>query len=279
MITNPFKDSNKDSLLVLVTVVSSILPFLFAHLFAGMEVVSIVLTSIFMIILANVHLNTSLHYHIHRPIFNSDSINKVFSRLSTIPILIGYEEFKHIHTEHHKYSNDAYENGMIGDPVSTYRYGKDGNEEGFFSYIFKSSFRNYYNSKELLPRRVRIDYNEWKVQNWIKVLTILSIVLINWKFAILYVMLMYLSWTLNAALSYCEHYNAADRSDSARDSTSCYNKWYNLFFFNSGYHQEHHYRPGTHWTKLPLVKNSLPNDRNVIKYTLFHNNPLRKFHA
>jgi hypothetical protein len=36
-----------------------------------------------------------------------------------------------------------------------------------------------------------------------------------------------------------------------RGTISHYGFWYNLLFFNDGYHVEHHARPGAHWTYLP----------------------------
>jgi fatty acid desaturase len=31
---------------------------------------------------------------------------------------------------------------------------------------------------------------------------------------------------------------------------SSYDKWYNVIWFNNGYHAEHHFRPKMHWTKM-----------------------------
>jgi len=39
--------------------------------------------------------------------------------------------------------------------------------------------------------------------------------------------------------------------EHARGTTSHYGWLYNWFFFNDGYHAEHHLRPGEHWTRLP----------------------------
>jgi hypothetical protein len=36
-----------------------------------------------------------------------------------------------------------------------------------------------------------------------------------------------------------------------RGTISHHGFWYNLLFFNDGYHVEHHARPGAHWTALP----------------------------
>lgn len=42
---------------------------------------------------------------------------------------------------------------------------------------------------------------------------------------------------------YFEHY---------RGTISCYNRFYNLLFFNDGYHIEHHAHPQRHWSSLPF---------------------------
>jgi hypothetical protein len=39
--------------------------------------------------------------------------------------------------------------------------------------------------------------------------------------------------------------------EHAGGTTSHYGRLYNVFFFNDGYHVEHHRRPGEHWTRLP----------------------------
>ena len=67
---------------------------------------------------------------------------------------------------------------------------------------------------------------------------------------------------LNAAWHYGEHWGAHDRrGDTTQDSVGIYNWWYNTFCFNSGLHQEHHHKPGVHWTKLPSVTPLLHPDR------------------
>jgi hypothetical protein len=39
--------------------------------------------------------------------------------------------------------------------------------------------------------------------------------------------------------------------EHSEGTISHYSFWYNVLFFNDGYHVEHHARPGTHWTDLP----------------------------
>ena len=48
--------------------------------------------------------------------------------------------------------------------------------------------------------------------------------------------------------------------EHVRGTLSHYGRLYNLFFFNDGFHVEHHARPGRHWTKLNQRENS-PNSQ------------------
>ena len=54
---------------------------------------------------------------------------------------------------------------------------------------------------------------------------------------------------------------------------SCYGLLYNLLRFNHGYHQEHHYRPQVHWTRVPAMKTLLPpeSDRRVVRWAHWFN--------
>jgi hypothetical protein len=42
--------------------------------------------------------------------------------------------------------------------------------------------------------------------------------------------------------------------EHAHGTTSHYGRFYNLLFFNDGYHVEHHLKPATHWTELRRVR-------------------------
>lgn len=68
------------------------------------------------------------------------------------------------------------------------------------------------------------------------------------------------------AENYLEHYGAFP-GNRKTDSVSCYGTFYNLIWFNNGYHQEHHYRPQVHWSRLPEIKALLPDEseRRVVR--------------
>jgi fatty acid desaturase len=263
-----FKDTPLDAISVLVTLVAGGIPF-------GIALGVTPWAALAFIVLANLHLNGPMHYHIHRPMFVSRSANRVYELLCTSVALVGYQEYKFIHLEHHKHVNDVQVNGLVNDPVSIYRWG-NGTAEPFFSYVIKSSFRNVMQGRGLVHKNVTLDTTKSRQELGVKIATVLFLLFIDVSFIPLYALMIYSTWALNWALSYCEHYAAIDCGDPKKDSVSCYSKMYNLLLFNTGYHQEHHYRPGIHWAKLPTIQKQLPTDRRVVNYTLFNNNPFLK---
>ena len=77
---------------------------------------------------------------------------------------------------------------------------------------------------------------------------------ISWKWTLfIYLPAFYLSLAFVNVQNYYEHYGAAPGS-RLTDSVSYYGRVYNLLTFNDGYHQEHHLRPQSHWSKMPAVR-------------------------
>src|SRR5581483_6743634 len=62
----------------------------------------------------------------------------------------------------------------------------------------------------------------------------------------------YLGWVMSYAEGYLEHYGCQPGNVYA-NSVSSYNRLYNLLWFNNGYHQEHHWDPKSHWTRMPAL--------------------------
>jgi len=63
----------------------------------------------------------------------------------------------------------------------------------------------------------------------------------------------YLGWSLSCLGDYYEHWGAKP-GDPPRTRLELNNPVYNLVSFNNGFHQEHHYRPQTHWTRMAEVR-------------------------
>jgi fatty acid desaturase len=77
-----------------------------------------------------------------------------------------------------------------------------------------------------------------------------TMALVNWRyFVFFYLPSYYLGWVLSYAEGYLEHYGATPGNHYA-NSVSSYNWLYNFLWFNNGYHQEHHWDPKMHWTRM-----------------------------
>ncbi|MGH8487530.1 MAG: fatty acid desaturase [Gammaproteobacteria bacterium] len=103
---------------------------------------------------------------------------------------------------------------------------------------------------------------------------------LDWRtFLLLYVPWEYIinsvfrSWT-----DYVDHYGAY-LDDPSRNSASCYGSLFNVISLNGGYHMEHHFRAGLHWTKLRGVRNKLPDENERRVTPLHYLNPLFPRHA
>src|SRR5262249_3243005 len=94
---------------------------------------------------------------------------------------------------------------------------------------------------------------------------------------IFYLPVWYLGNAAAQAENYLEHYGAAP-GDRKTDSVSSYGRLYNLIWFNNGYHQEHHYRPQVHWTRIPGVRALLPpeSERRVVRGAHWFNFGVRR---
>ena len=77
-----------------------------------------------------------------------------------------------------------------------------------------------------------------------------AMLLINWRYVLcFYLPSYYLGWVLSYAEGYLEHYGCQPGNPFA-NSVSSYHRLYNLLWFNNGYHQEHHWDPKCHWTRM-----------------------------
>lgn len=92
-----------------------------------------------------------------------------------------------------------------------------------------------------------------------------ALVLVSYEFVLfVYLPYLYVDGFIAVIEDFADHYGV-DGVDLRANSASCYARWFNLLGFNVGYHQEHHLRPGLHWTKLPAFRREmLPESRRRI---------------
>jgi fatty acid desaturase len=199
------------------------------------------------------------HNFIHNPFFVRDWMNRAFGVLESVAMGIPQTIYHHYHLNHHYGDNDAPgPDGTTKDWGSTYRHGKDGKPEPFWSYCLIGFFRF-----ELGPcfrmifRHGRKHIVPLLVESAVLGGFWLALLLVNWRyFMYFYLPSYYVGWVLVYAHTYCLHYGARPGNYYA-NSVSSYHRLYNLWFFNNGYHQEHHWDPKAHWTRMEQVRREI----------------------
>jgi fatty acid desaturase len=192
------------------------------------------------------------HNFIHNPFFRSRRLNRLFGVLETLAIGMPHQLYHHYHLNHHAGDNDAKgPDGTTRDWSSIYRYGKGDDPEAFWRYCLLSFFR-----VEITPVvRVAIRHGPANVlQVAAEALTLAAfwalLAWVDWRyFTLFYLPSFFLGWVFSYAEGYLEHYGARPGNPFA-NSVSSYNWLYNVLWLNNGYHQEHHWDPKMHWTRM-----------------------------
>jgi fatty acid desaturase len=275
-----FAHSRLDALLVLLALVQ------FAVLLAGVLSAGSVAWGTSLILgLASVFLMCTnfqciAHNYIHNPFFKSERLNLAFSVFNSLLIGGPQSLYRIHHLHHHKYNNDAPnpETGTTKDLTSTWRYSPWlWREESFWSYALLGYFRSDFG---FLVREVRrkglLSWALWESAGLLALLIALGL-LNPWGLLIFYLPVWYFGNAAAQAENYLEHYGAIP-GNRKTDSVSSYGWLYNRIWFNNGYHQEHHYRPQVHWTRISEVKDLLPpeSERRVVRGAHWFNFGVRR---
>jgi fatty acid desaturase len=199
------------------------------------------------------------HNFIHNAFFTSVWLNRVFSVLESIAIGIPQTIYHHYHLNHHFGDNDAQgPDGTTKDWGSTYRHGSNGKPEPLWSYCLIGFFRF-----ELSPcfRMILRNGRKHVLLLLAESLALgafwLAMLFRDWRyFLFFYMPSYYLGWVLIYAHTYFLHYGA-EPGNLYANSVSSYEPAYNRIFFNNGYHQEHHWDPKAHWTRMKTVRRDI----------------------
>jgi fatty acid desaturase len=216
-----------------------------------------------------------IHNFIHTKYFNSATLNSFFALICSVAVADSFTGQMLEHFNHHKYVNDQIDPTTAGtnDSASTYRFGRNGAHESIWRYSLLSPLRqltdtpSYNGRRDRMLRRIRSEVGSILIF-WA------SLGCVDWRFLPLWVIILYAARAVSSAQNYFEHYGAAANFREA-SSVSCYGRLYNLLWLNNGYHQEHHFSPATHWTKLPKLRCEMwPEDRRrVVSGAHFFNYP------
>jgi fatty acid desaturase len=192
------------------------------------------------------------HNFIHNPFFSNRWLNCAFGVLETLAIGMPHQLYHHYHMNHHWGDNDAKgPDGTTRDWSSIYRHSTDDNPEPFWRYCLYSFFR-----VEVMPvlsmalKHGTANVAQVAVESLALGAFWLLLVWGNWHwFCFFYLPSFFCGWVMSYAEGYLEHYGAVPGNPYA-NSVSSYNTLYNLLWFNNGYHQEHHWDPKMHWTRM-----------------------------
>lgn len=229
------------------------------------------------VLLSVLHYDVVVHNFVHTPFFSSKLLNSLYGAIGSIIIVEPCTLMGIAHMAHHRYGNDA-KNPLTGttrDATSTYQFGADGSHEPLWGYALLSPLREWSEIRDswrtALASRARPQIG---IEAAMLIAFWVAIVWIDWRFALFYLFVVYAGQLGACAQNYFEHYGAMP-GNRKTDSVSCYHPVYNFLWFNNGYHQEHHYRPGVHWTEVRALRSEMlpENQRRVVKWAHFANLP------
>ena len=196
----------------------------------------------------SVSVSVMTHNHQHLPIWKSKVLNVLTDWWLTV--FYGVPIFTWIPTHnrnHHKYVNRE------GDVTATYRHTEENNLLSLLSYPSVSGYNQVRESivpyMKKLKESDRAIYNQNLIQIAVLIIWILSFLLLDWKLALLYVIIpQQVSAFSVLTFNYVQHVHADEESkyNHSRNFMGL-----NLLLFNNGYHTAHHERAAVHWSLLP----------------------------
>jgi len=210
-------------------------------------------------------INSISHNQIHNPYFTHKGMNRAFDLLLSVTIGFSQTMYRDIHNRHHRGNSDRpNEKGETVDPLSIYRYGRNGEPEALWRYVFLSAFRDEPKSYYEEMKRKHPDDARWaKVEIYVTMAAYIALAFYDWHAVLLLVPFWYLGQSLSSLNGYYEHLGGNPDLPIAW-GVSSYSKLYNLIWMNNGYHAEHHYRPKMHWTKVKAFHKEIKEQQRMM---------------
>lgn len=220
--------------------------------------------------ISNLH-NTSLHHQSHWPMFKHSRLNYYYEILISVACASSFTNWKVGHLLHHKYVNDQAPDGNTQDPASLYFGRTDGTPTNFYKFCFlyalvsvKWLFRPLTGVPGL--GKVKQYSDRTKLEYTLIRSNLVLLAIINLPYAISLIPVYFLAYAMDRATTYGEHWGVLDRrGDTTQDSNNIEGFWCNFLGFGAGHHQEHHHKPGIHWSRYSTVTPLLSPNRRIIK--------------
>lgn len=270
-----FAHDRRDALLVIISLIEMAGKVVLVIYWDTLPLIVTVSSAAVLCLLNCMNFFCAAHYFLHLPFFSRPWLNHVWGVIGSLSAGIPLTLYRAHHLNHHRFVSDHIdvETGDTQDWSSIYRYGRAPNQpEPLWSYALLWPLRD---SRVPLVAQARRQHESGQLVAEVTALGLFVILLaaINWRGVIfVYVPIWWIAQTLARVEVYSEHFGATP-GDRRTDAVSCYGRWYNLLWFNNGYHQEHHFRPGVHWSGLPALKDQmLPEiERRVVPIAHFTN--------
>ncbi|MCB1120518.1 MAG: fatty acid desaturase [Verrucomicrobiae bacterium] len=211
------------------------------------------------------------HNHNHLPMWKARWLNVLTDYWITL--FYGYPAFAWIPTHnqnHHHFINKE------GDYTKTWRYTEGNNLATLMSYPSISSYHQHKPIAAYLREiRQRRPVVFWLSIGQYLVLAVFLIgaLLVDWQKAVLFVIIPQQFGLFSVLVfNYLQHVHAEEESEW-NHSRNFVGKWFNLFYFNNGFHTVHHKRAAMHWSLAPKSHAEIAhhidpdlNESNVIWY-------------
>lgn len=264
-----FRHSRRDFILVAIALLHTVGMVVTMLWFAQASLPLLGLIGLTFIALCCTNYQCVAHNFIHNPFFRREWLNHSFAIINSIALGMPQTLYRFHHLNHHKYNSDYRDEktGKTKDYSSLYRLSEKADcAENIWTYSLLGPFRIDFG----ILYGIAIERGlAWLVLAETLALGVFYGALIYWNwqsFLVFFVPVLFLGQVAALAENYLEH-KGADPKSRLTDSVSCYGSFYNFIWFNNGYHQEHHYRPYVHWTRIQELKaNMLPEtERRVVR--------------
>lgn len=208
------------------------------------------------------------HNFLHNPFFRFAWLNNAFSVFNSVALGLPQTLYKYHHLNHHQFNNDVPEPGSrtTEDRSSTFRHATPPKEEHILLYSLLGPFRTELGFLYAAARAKNRAPLVWAEAAAMTAFAAFLAVMNPIYFLTFVIPVWFLGQAAALAENYLEHHRAIP-GNRLTDSVSCYGSLYNFVWFNNGYHQEHHYRPTAHWTKVKDFRGEMlpENERRVVK--------------
>lgn len=211
------------------------------------------------------------HNHNHVPMWRSRWLNILTDYWITL--FYGFPAFAWIPTHnqnHHHFINKE------EDYTKTWRYSERNNLATLLSYPSISSYHQQKPIRAYLRdmRRHRPTAYWLSIGQYMAlVIFVIAAMLVDWHKALLFIVVpQQFGLFVVLVFNYLQHVHADEESEW-NHSRNFVGKWFNLLYFNNGFHTVHHQKPAMHWSQTPEAHAKIAhhiepslNESNVIWY-------------